>query len=67
MKIELKVTGMSCNHCISLVNKAIKKLQADAKVTVDLASQQVQVESSLAVEDLMTALDEAGFPATVND
>lgn len=67
MKIELKVTGMSCNHCISLVNKAIKKLQADAKVTVDLASQQVQVESSLAAEELMTALDEAGFPATVND
>ncbi|EGM79215.1 copper chaperone [Rheinheimera sp. A13L] len=67
MKIELKVTGMSCNHCISLVNKAIAKLQADAKVTVDLASQQVEVESSLAVEDLITALDEAGFPATVND
>jgi copper chaperone len=67
MKIALKVTGMSCNHCISLVNKAITKLQADAKVTVDLASQQVQVESSLAAEDLIAALDEAGFPATVND
>ncbi|WP_233080434.1 heavy-metal-associated domain-containing protein [Rheinheimera soli] len=67
MKIELKVTGMSCNHCISLVNKAIAKLQADAKVTVDLALQQVQVESSLAAEDLITALDEAGFPATLND
>jgi copper chaperone len=67
MKTELKVTGMSCNHCISLVNKAIAKLQADAKVTVDLASQQVQVESSLAAEELIAALDEAGFPATVSD
>ncbi|MDF3124136.1 heavy-metal-associated domain-containing protein [Rheinheimera sp. 1928-s] len=67
MKTELKVTGMSCNHCISLVNKAITKLQADAKVTVDLALQQVQVESSLATEDLIAALDEAGFPATLSD
>ena len=67
MKTELKVTGMSCNHCISLVNKAITKLQADAKVTVDLALQQVQVESSLAAEVLIAALDEAGFPATLND
>lgn len=67
MKVELKVTGMSCNHCISLVNKAIKKLQADAKVTVNLALQQVQVESSLAAEDLIAALDEAGFPATLSD
>lgn len=67
MKTELKVTGMSCNHCISLVNKAITKLQADAKVTVDLALQQVQVESSLAAEDLIAALDQAGFPATLSD
>ncbi|RVT46141.1 copper chaperone [Rheinheimera sediminis] len=67
MKTELKVTGMSCNHCISLVNKAITKLQADAKVTVDLALQQVQVESSLSAEDLIAALDQAGFPATLSD
>lgn len=65
MKVQLKVTGMTCNHCISMVNKAIATLQADAKVTVDLAQQQVNVESSLAADDLIVALDEAGYPATV--
>jgi copper chaperone len=65
MKVQLKVTGMTCNHCISMVNKAIATLQADAKVTVDLAQQQVNVESSLAADDLIAALDEAGYPATV--
>jgi copper chaperone len=64
MKVQLKVTGMSCNHCISMVNKAITRLQSDAKVTVDLAQQQVSVASDLAVEDIITALDEAGYPAT---
>ncbi len=65
MKVQLKVAGMTCNHCISMVNKAIATLQADAKVTVDLAQQQVNVESNLASEDIIAALDEAGFPATV--
>lgn len=65
MKVQLKVTGMTCNHCISMVNKAIAKLQADATVTVDLANQQVDVESALAAEDIIAALDEAGYPAVV--
>lgn len=47
-----------------MVNKAIARLQADAKVTVDLAQQQVNVESALAAEDIIVALDEAGYPAT---
>lgn len=64
MKVQLKVTGMTCNHCVSMVNKAVAKLQVDAKVAVDLAQQLVSVESSLTAEDLIAALDEAGYPAT---
>lgn len=64
MKLLLKVTGMTCSHCISRVNKVIAKLQADAKVTVDLAQQHVSVESTLMAEDIVAALDEAGYPAT---
>lgn len=65
MKVQLKVASMTCNHCISMVNKAIAKLQPDAKVTVDLLQQLVSVESALMAEDIVTALDEAGYPATV--
>ena len=64
MRVQLKVTGMTCNHCIGMVNKTITRLQADAKVTVDIAQKQVNVESSLAAEDIIAALDEAGYPAT---
>ncbi|WP_343897105.1 heavy-metal-associated domain-containing protein [Rheinheimera tangshanensis] len=64
MKVQLKVTGMTCNHCISMVNKAIAALQTDAKVTVDLAQQQVSVESIVTAEEIIAALDEAGYPAT---
>lgn len=64
MKVELKVTGMTCSHCISMVNKALAQLQSDAKVTVDLAQKQISVESDLTAEDIIAALDEAGYPAT---
>jgi len=64
MKVQLNVTGMTCNHCISMVNKAITALQADAKVTADLALQQVSVESRLTAEEIIAALDDAGYPAT---
>jgi copper chaperone len=64
MKVHLKVTGMTCNHCISMVNKAIATLQADAKVTADLSTQTVSIDSALSTEDMITALDEAGYPAT---
>lgn len=63
MNIELKVSGMSCNHCIGKVNKAITQLQSDAKVSVNLQQQQVSIESSLTAEELIAALDEAGYPA----
>jgi len=64
MKVQLNVTGMTCNHCISMVNKAIAALQADAKVTADLALQQVSVESRLTAAEIIAALDDAGYPAT---
>lgn len=64
MKVQLKVTGITCNHCISMVTKAITALQPDAGVKVDLAQQQVDVDSTLAVKEIIEALDEAGYPAT---
>jgi copper chaperone len=64
MKVQLNVTGMTCNHCISMINKAIAALQTDAKVTANLALQQISVESILTAEEIIAALDEAGYPAT---
>lgn len=65
MKVQLKVPGMTCNHCISMVNKAVAQLQADAKVTVDLPQKLVHIESNLSAEDIISALDEAGYPASI--
>ncbi|WP_337842666.1 heavy-metal-associated domain-containing protein [Rheinheimera sp.] len=62
--IELTVENMTCNHCVSMVTKAIRQLQSDAQVEVDLKTKQVKVQSQLSSEELQQALEEAGYKAT---
>lgn len=61
---EFKVEGMSCDHCVNAVTKAVKALDSAAKVEVDLASKKVTVESDRDRASVAAALTEAGYPAT---
>ncbi len=63
--LKLKIENMTCNHCISMITKAIVQWQADAKVEVDLAKQFVKIDSKLSEDEILHALDEAGYPAVV--
>lgn len=57
------VTGMTCGHCVSAVQKEIGKIDGVTGVDVDLASGRVQVESAtpLTSTDVESAVDEAGY------
>lgn len=59
---ELKVEGMSCGHCVSTVTKSVQAVDAAAKVDVDLATQKVRVASSAKLDDIKSAIVEAGYP-----
>jgi copper chaperone len=61
MTIEFNVEGMSCQHCVSAVTKAIRERDAAAEVRIDLAAGKVTVESSASVETLKEAIDDAGY------
>lgn len=61
--IELSVDKMTCGHCVSAVTKALKEVDPQAQVSVDLATKQVRVETQQAREALTRALDAAGYPA----
>jgi copper chaperone len=61
--LQLKIGNMTCRHCIEIVRKAILHWQADAKVEVDLTTQLVTIDSKLVKEDILAALDKAGYPA----
>lgn len=59
---ELQVEGMSCGHCVNAVTKSVQAIDASAKVDVDLAQQKVRVASAAKLEDVKSAIIEAGYP-----
>jgi copper chaperone len=59
-KYEIEVTGMSCGHCVSRVESALETISG--KVSVDLGANLAVVESDRPLDELLTALDEAGYP-----
>lgn len=60
--VEIKVEGMTCNHCVSKVTKSIKAIDKNAGVEIDLEYRLVRVRSAAGVDEGMKALDEAGYP-----
>ncbi|ALP62545.1 heavy-metal-associated domain-containing protein [Paraburkholderia caribensis] len=61
MSIEFKVEGMSCQHCVAAVTRAIQEQDAAAQVQVDLSAGKVAVQSGASVDTLKAAIDEAGY------
>jgi copper chaperone len=62
---EYRVTGMSCGHCESAVRGEVSKLNGVEQVEVSAASGRLVVVSAepLADEDVLAAVDEAGYEA----
>lgn len=60
--IEFKVPDMSCGHCVGVITKAVKQLDPQARIEVDLPSHTVKVDSAEDRQSLAQALAEAGYP-----
>ena len=61
--IELSVKDTTCGHCIRVVTRAVKSVDPQANVEVDLAGGRVRVEGGKSADELIRALDAAGYPA----
>jgi copper chaperone len=61
--IELRVEGMTCGHCVSAVTRAVKAIDPEANVQVDLGAGRVRVEGRSSAEVLGKAITEAGYAA----
>jgi copper ion binding protein len=61
----LKVDGMSCNHCVMSVTKALEEVEGVKKAKVDLkkGTAQVKGEEGISNDTLISAVKEAGFEA----
>jgi copper chaperone len=61
MTVELKVTGMTCGHCVKAVTSAIQARDPQAKVEVSLERGTVRAETSLPVAEVAAAVEEEGY------
>lgn len=55
------VKGMTCAHCERAVIQAIRSLDAQAKVDVELNAGRVRVDSNLEPASIRAAIEEEGY------
>ncbi len=60
--LTLKVSGMTCGGCINAVTRAVQAQDPQAKVQADLASQTVNLETTLSEAQASQLITDAGFP-----
>ncbi len=64
MTIELKIEGMSCEHCVARTEKALASVPGVTGVEVRRDPDAATVTGQdVAVEDLVEAVDRIGFTA----
>ena len=65
MKQELiKVAGMTCNHCVQTITKALKKISGLNSIDVSLDSKEVNVlynENETNLQEITKKIVEVGF------
>ena len=67
--IDLQIGGMTCASCVMRVEKALKKVAGVQKATVNLATEQAQVQADATVtaDALAAAVRQAGYEVASTD
>lgn len=61
-EITLKIEGMSCQHCVMRVKKAVDGLDGVSKADVNIGSAHIVYDDAvLRKEDIETAVQKSGY------
>lgn len=61
---EFEIQNMTCGHCASTVEKAIKTADPEASASIDLAARTAKVETRSDPAAIKTAIEKAGYPSS---
>ena len=62
MQQVLQVNGMSCQHCVNSIEKAVKEIGGAAQVDLKNSSVKVEFdESKLSLQAIKEAIEEQGY------
>ncbi|MCF4098971.1 heavy-metal-associated domain-containing protein [Maritalea mediterranea] len=62
---KFNVPDMTCGHCEAAVLKAIKDVDSSADIKVDLSEHKIDVTSKADNDDILAALNAAGYPSSL--
>jgi copper chaperone len=60
--LEFTIRSISCGHCVGAVTEAVRSVDPQAQVEVDLASQHVRIETTAGRDAVAGVLTQAGYP-----
>ena len=60
--IELDISAMSCGHCVRAVTEAVREVDPQAQVQIDLPTHKARIETSAERQNIIAALRQAGYP-----
>jgi copper chaperone CopZ len=62
--IEFNIPDISCAHCVGVVEKAVKAVDAAATVEIDIPTKKVRITSTAEKSALANALVAVGYAPT---
>ena len=61
MKLNLKIDGMGCEHCIKSVKEALEEIKGIKVLDVKIGSAEVEAENDNILNEIKEKLDDAGY------
>ncbi|WP_431323560.1 heavy-metal-associated domain-containing protein [Rhizobium sp. YTU87027] len=61
---EFEIQNMTCGHCASTVEKAIKAADPAATASIDLTAKRAKVETKVDPATIKAAIENAGYPSS---
>ncbi len=60
-KLRVKVSGMTCEHCVENVKSSISRIEGVDKVSVSLKKQTAEVKGDVTLEEVKDAVEAVGY------
>ena len=61
MKLNLKIDGMGCEHCIKSVREALEGISGVKVIDLKIGSAEVEAENDSVLNEIREKLDDAGY------
>lgn len=61
MKLNLKIDGMGCEHCVKSVREALEGIKGIKILDVKIGSAEIEAENDSVLNEIREKLDDAGY------